>query len=346
MAKKKQAPLKKKTQQTKAAPVAAAKPVVETRPIAEKGRAGRWVWILLAFTLLVWGCVGYLVYDKMTTPFKAAPVDKVVAIVNGETIHMSEVYQAGSSIPQLAELPFEMIYPQLLENIINARVLMNGADKAGIENDRNVARALKMAREQILSQAYLSKKLESMMTPEKLRAIYDEEMKHYVPEEEIRARHILTKTLKEAKDVIIQLKAGADFAMLADTKSIDLNGRGGELGYFTKNMMPVEFSDAVFTLKKGQISEPIKTAFGWHVILVEDRRPSPAPAFEDVQEQLQQLFVEQNALPLMKQERENMDVQVIMPYLKPINPTPKKIRIVTPEESTPETPAETTAAAQ
>ena len=237
-----------------------------------------------------------------------------------QDITLQEVRAFAATIPQLSELPFEMLYPQLLDTMINAKVLLSAAEKAKIESDENIQRNIQLAKDQILSQGYLMKRLESMITPEKLQALYDEEIKSYTPQEEIRARHILVGTKQEAQDILVQLKAGADFATLANTKSLDTENKDGELGYFTKSMMIPEFGDAVFDMKKGQLSNPIKTAFGWHVVLVEDKRLASPPAFEDVREDLKKVVMETKLPAVLEAERARMKVQVIKPSIGPAVP--------------------------
>jgi peptidyl-prolyl cis-trans isomerase C len=120
----------------------------------------------------------------------------------------------------------------------------------------------------------------------------------------VHARHILfrapagdEKASKEAEDkikaVIVRLKKGEDFAKVASEVTEDPSGKanGGDLGYFAKGQMVPEFSDTAFKLDKGQISEPVKTQFGWHVLKVEDKRTKPAPAFEEVKPQIEQFVV-------------------------------------------------------
>lgn len=237
----------------------------------------------------------------------------VVATVDGKPIYLSEVKTVAQQMPQLAELPFDMIYPKLLNEMINARVLQQAALDSDLEGDSFVQQRLKAVHDQILAQSYLLKQLATLATEEELKKVYIEEIKNFRRPEEIHARHILVKTSKEARDILIQLKAGADFKMLANTKSLDAeNNNGGDLGYFQKDMMIPEFSEPVFTMKKGQISEPIKTPFGWHIVLVEDRRLANPPAFEDVKEQLRQVVYEKNKDAVIEQERlrYNVDVRV------------------------------------
>ena len=105
---------------------------------------------------------------------------------------------------------------------------------------------------------------------------------------EVHARHILVATEGEAKDIEAQLKNGADFATLAKQKSKDPGAaEGGDLGYFTKDQMVPEFAEAAFKLDKGQISEPVKTQFGWHIIKLEDKRVKPTPSYDQVKGQLE-----------------------------------------------------------
>lgn len=278
--------------------------------------------VMLVVTAVVWYEVGAFLFGFTHTSGyfeenkKAIIADTaVVATINGADVRLKDVKEFAKNIPQLADLPFNMVYPQLLETMINARVVLQGAESTGVENDEAVQKTLKLAREQVISQAYLEKQLEAKMTPEALQEMYMAEMKNFNRQEEVRARHILVSSKKEADDVVAQLKAGVDFALLANTKSLDKENQGGSLGYFTKNMMIPEFGDAVFSMKKGQLSAPIKTPFGWHVVLVEDRRLAAPPAFEDVEDQLKQIYAERNARGVVQEEREKAHVSVLIPLI-------------------------------
>ena len=220
-----------------------------------------------------------------------------------------------AKVPQLAEVPFEQVYPNILEMMINDKVVANGAARYGIQKDPNIKNMIRMAEEQIIAQAYLAKEMEKNLTEKDVRAVYEEEVKNFKPEEEIHARHILVLTEKQAKDILIQLKAGADFGLLAEQKSIDKNAPKGDLGYFTKEMMIPEFAEAVFAMKKGQMSDPIHTAYGWHIIQVEDRRPTQPPAFDKVKEEMQHLAMEKKIPEIIAKEKERQGVRVLRPSL-------------------------------
>lgn len=272
-----------------------------------------------AACVVVIAALGYWGWTRMhagSDPFLLPVMDKsaVVATVSGEDVRLSELEKVKASIPQLKDIPMQVVYNQLLDAYINNKVILDQAKKEGLQNNPDVKKALKDAEDQILFQAYLAKQLQARMTPDKLQAIYQQEVKNFVPQDEIRARHILVATQKEANDIIVQLKAGADFATLADKYSLDkdLNAlNGGDLGYFTKNMMIPEFADAAFSLEKGKFSQkPVKTAFGWHVIKVEDVRKSAPPAYEEVEDAVKARFAEVTAAQIMQEERNKAQVKI------------------------------------
>jgi peptidyl-prolyl cis-trans isomerase C len=122
-----------------------------------------------------------------------------------------------------------------------------------------------------------------------MKKVYEEAVQKGGADEEVRARHILVPTEDEAKAVLAEIKKGTDFAELAKQKSKDPGAaaEGGDLGYFGKAQMVPEFAEAAFKMKKGDVSDPVKTQFGWHIIKVEDKRTKPAPTFENVKEQIE-----------------------------------------------------------
>ena len=135
-----------------------------------------------------------------------------------------------------------------------------------------------------------------------MRKVYDDAVKQMPSEQEVHARHILVPTEDEAKAIEDQLKKGADFATLAKEKSKDPGAAdGGDLGYFTKDQMVPEFADVAFKLDKGQVSDPVHTQFGWHVIKVEDKRTKPTPTFDEVKGQLENYVAHRAQAELVSQ---------------------------------------------
>ncbi len=260
------------------------------------------------------------------------PVNKgdVAAIVGGEKVLLRDLQNIKNEVPQLKDIPMEVVYQQLLEAYVNNKIILKQAEKAGLEKNAEVKKALKNARDQILFQAYLSKQLESRMTPDKLQSLYQQYVQTFTPKDEIHARHILLKTQKEAEDLIVKLKAGADFSGLANQYSLDKGpANGGDLGYFSEDMMIPEFTKAAFALNKGKFTQkPIKTVFGWHVIKVEDKRKSSPLPYEEVEEMIKSRFSEMAAGEIIKEERAKANVQIF-------NLFEKKPAEVAPVESIP-----------
>jgi peptidyl-prolyl cis-trans isomerase C len=161
-------------------------------------------------------------------------------------------------------------------------------------------RKIAFARNKLLMEQLLQSVGKEALTDEATHKVYDEAVKQLGEQQEVHARHILIRAApgddkagKEAEDkikaVIERLKKGEDFAKVASDVTEDPSGKanGGDLGYFSKEQMVPEFSDTAFKLEKGQISEPVKTQFGWHVIKVEDKRAKTVPKFEEVKPQIE-----------------------------------------------------------
>lgn len=211
--------------------------------------------------------------------------DPVVARVNGQMLTRLDVEIAYSALaPDVRQhVTLEQAYPQIVDRLVSMVLAAQAAEKAKVEADAVVKKRIFLARDQILQDAYFNELARKGITKPKLEAAYATYAKDAPKHEEIKARHILVSTEKEADDIIAQLKKGADFATLAKEKTIDPSGKasGGELGWFTKDEMVPEFANAAFALSKSAFTQkPVHTQFGWHVIQVEDRRPGKALPYE------------------------------------------------------------------
>lgn len=230
--------------------------------------------------------------------------DMVVATVNGDKIMLSEIETIQQSNPQLGALPLESIYEPLLDNVIDLTVVSNAAKSAKVQNDPEFKKMMKDVEKQMLARFYLEKKAKDGQTKEKLMAMYEQFKKDNPPQDEMQAFHILLKTEKEANDVIKQLNKGADFAELANKVSENKGLEGGDLGYFSRDLMVPQFSDAAFSMKEGEISKkPVKTKFGYHVIKAGPHRLAEVPSFEEVEKELTQAQAGQTVEQTMKDLR-------------------------------------------
>lgn len=224
-------------------------------------------------------------------PAAASPTeDLVVARVDGQPIMRSEVVRELQAMGgQAANLPPQMVYPQLLEKVIVTKLVSSKGYAEKLQNDKEVKDRLKDAEAQIVADVYIRKTVTPKISEEKIKSRYDELSSKFKPEDEVRARHILVPTEDEAKDLLKQIKDGADFSKLATDKSKDTGSakQGGDLGYFPRSAMVKPFAEAAFGMKVGDISEkPVKSDFGYHVIKVEDRRKSSPPPLSEVKEQI------------------------------------------------------------
>jgi len=208
--------------------------------------------------------------------------DVVVATVNGEDIKMGHVVMVYDTLPQqYKSLPAEQVFQGIVEQIIQQTVLAQAAAKPNakyiefaVDNERRILTASQMI-DEITTEA---------TSEDKLRAYYDATYQSADLGREYNASHILVESEEEAKDLIVRLSDGADFAALAQEFSTGPSGpNGGALGWFGQGRMVAPFEQAVMSLTVGEVSPlPVQTQFGWHVIILNDMRAVQAPAFEEV----------------------------------------------------------------
>ena len=250
-------------------------------------------------------------------PFTASADDVVVAQINGVDIKQSDLDFAASEVgAQLANFPPEDRRRMLLQFVIENELMAEAAVKAGLDSGQSFEDRLKYHRRRTLRDAYFDKSVRNAVPDEEAKKIYEAKVAGMKPEEEIHARHILVATEAEAKEVQERLKKGEDFATVAKEKSKDANSEGGDLGFFTRGTMLKPFEDAAFALEVGQISDPVQTQFGWHIIKVEEKRDQPLPSFDQVKEAIMAQLVQQKAQEVVTGLRGAAKIEVVDPDLK------------------------------
>jgi len=237
--------------------------------------------------------------------------DAVIARVNGVPIHESDIALAeeeiGANIPRI---PPEQKRDYLINYLIDVIVLSQAADQQKIGDRPDIKHRLAFDHNRVLMEALLQDTGKAALSDDAEHKLYDEAIKQAKSEEEVHARHILVATEDEAKAILAQLKGGADFATLAKEKSKDPGAAdGGDLGYFTKDQMVPEFAEVAFKLDKGQLSDPVKTQFGWHIIKVEDKRIKPAPTFDQVKPQIENYIARRAQSELVENLRKSAQVE-------------------------------------
>ncbi len=209
-------------------------------------------------------------------------------IKNSEAEELWKSLFPGGAAPDFAGFD-ENIRQNVLRGMVSEKLIYSEAIKEGFDKSDEVKKRLASLEKQLIMQSFMESKAKSLVTEQQLKTAYAEHTAALKNQEEIRARHILVQTEEEARAISKEMKKGGDFEQAAKEKSTDKGSgtQGGDLGYFTKDKMVPEFSEAAYKLKKGEVSDPVKSSFGWHVIKVEDRRPVKVPSFEEMREELQ-----------------------------------------------------------
>ena len=219
----------------------------------------------------------------------------VLATVDGRPVTLEEVRIAIASLPaEYQEMARGSMASMMVQQVVDLKLLAGLATGAGIADDADYQTELAFLTEQLMREHYLRKLYSEKVTDESVRARYEDLVERLAGEPEIRARHILVETREEAEAVAAKIAGGADFAEQAKESSIGPTGpNGGDLGFFGREAMVAEFAEAAFALDAGEVSGPVETQFGWHIIKVEETRSREAPAFElveaDIREELSRM---------------------------------------------------------
>jgi peptidyl-prolyl cis-trans isomerase C len=214
----------------------------------------------------------------------------VVAEVEGQQIHLSEVGDAVRAMPGGGSgIALETLYPAVLRRLIERKALVMQAQTEGISSDPTVRRHMQEAADRVLEDAYLHRATARMVTDQTLSARYDAEIRGKPGPEQVHARVILVPTEAEAQDIIAKLAAGADFAALARQSSTDRTSpSGGDLGFVQRDELDPEVGAVLFALRPGEVTAyPVRTAAGWFVLKTEVRRRGPTPSFAEARDRLE-----------------------------------------------------------
>lgn len=241
-------------------------------------------------------------------------VNTVLATVNGTKITLGNVIVLRNRLPeQYKKLPDEILFKGILTQLIQQTVLMEDMEK---NMDPKTRVALENEKRAFLAAEMLARISGESVSKKALQAAYDQQYAKAAPTEEYDASHILVKTKAEAEKIEQQLANGGDFAALAKKYSTGPSGaNGGDLGWFSTGEMVKPFTDAVVALRVGQISAPVKTQFGWHVIKLNKKRIKAVPTLAEVgahlTQEIQKKRVEAEVVRLTaaaKVTREKVDI--------------------------------------
>lgn len=232
--------------------------------------------------------------------------DKVVATVDGKNITEADMKLAEGEIgSELAQLPADVKRRALAEYLIDNQLFANAAETAKLGDTPEFQKYMAYLRQRALREHFFEKTLKGSVSEDEAKKIYNERVAQMKPEWEFAARHILVADEAKAKELRAKIAAGEDFAKLAGENSTDPVSKkeGGLLGYFGMGQMVPEFEAQVAKMQKGELSEPVKTAYGWHIIKLEDRRQKQPPTFDQVKDTIM------NSLAVRKAQEKSAELR-------------------------------------
>ena len=244
------------------------------------------------------------------SPLSASADNPVIARVNNEEIRQSDLDLAALELgPRLSAQSEAERKALLLGFLIENQLMASEAVKENLDKTEEFAEKLRYNERRVLADSYFESRIKYAVPEDEIKKIYNETYKH---EEQVHARHILLDSEAEATAVAERLKAGEDFATLAKEKSKD-NTEGGDLGFIARGQTVKPFEEAAFALQIGEISEPVKTKFGWHVIKVEEKRKQPPPTFEQARGQIEAQLLRKKAQEAITALRDAGTVEFLDP---------------------------------
>ncbi len=263
-----------------------------------------------------------------STVASAQDAEKVVAKVNGYNITTKEIALASDDLrPQLEKVPANFRFAFIVEYLIERHLLAQEAVKANTIDTEEYKNRLKFYQAKALRDAYFQDNLASSVTEDAVKATYEKEAAKVTTEKRARARHILVNSEEEANAAMARLQKGERFEEVA--KQVSLDGSrdyGGDLGFFTAAEMVPAFSKAVFALNKGEVSQPVKTDFGWHIIKLEDIQEGGAQPFEQVRNPIRLVLLRKAVQDKVLELRAAGQIEILDPDLKRLQEEAEKKR--------------------
>ena len=214
--------------------------------------------------------------------------NKILAIVNGVHIKESDIEEAINRFPAERRSYFNspVAREQLLEQVISYELMYNHGKELGLDNSEDFLAQVEKAKKEILTQMTINAELSKIaISEEEVKAYYEENKEKFQEMEQVSAKHILVETEVEANEIKAKIEGGLSFEEAAENYSkCPSSSNGGDLGLFTRGRMVPEFENAAFELNVGEVSAPVQTQFGFHLIKVEEKKEASVKPLEEVKE--------------------------------------------------------------
>lgn len=246
--------------------------------------------------------------------------DYVILQLGEQKIKKSEVEQIwmslfpGNKVPDFDTVE-EPIRQNVLRGALSEYLLYDEAQQIGLQDDATVKAQLEQAKRKLMVRAFINHKTDKLVSDKDVKAKYDQLVKESRGKKEIKARHILVEDEKTAKEVAEKLEDGAKFEELAAEYSNDpgSKNRGGDLGYFGEGAMVEAFEKVAYSLDEGEVSDPVETNFGWHIIELEDKRDVKVPSFTQIKDNLRKQLAEERLNDYINDLIDQTDVKYFGP---------------------------------
>lgn len=242
------------------------------------------------------------------------PKQVTVATVDDHIITAQDVLNASNRLPKnIREKPLSEIYPKIVNELINQHLITKLAYKDKLDKNREIIEILKKNKDQIMAKYWLNNFLINNTSEEKIQGFYKKYLENFQTFKEFNASHILVNEEDEALKIIKKLKNKPEFSKLARSYSIGPSKEnGGNLGWFRSGQMVKEFEEAVLKLRKGTITKkPVKTKFGYHIIMLNDIRNSQPKKINDIRKKIVERIKQNSLLNLEKQLRKNKSIKIL-----------------------------------
>ncbi len=262
------------------------------------------------------GLIGCSAPDSVSKPLAG---DVAVAKVDGKPVYKSEVIREAVAQGLISEgealEASSDLFRRVLDEVVDQKLLASEAIRRGIDRKPAAQRRVAAARERILGDMVVEGAVDSAVTENAIQALYQEQMKLGRQGEEFHARQIVVAAELEAGAIKKQISSGASFEGLAANRSIDAQTRssGGDLGYFTPDVMPAAYGAVLKSARKGQIVGLFKSDNGWVILKVEDRRQQAPPTMEASRPQIVRFLTYAQVGDLLKTLRSKQRVELLTP---------------------------------
>ena len=242
------------------------------------------------------------------------PKQVTVATVDNHIITAQDVLNATSRLPKkIQEKPLSEIYPKIVNELINKHLITKKAYKDKLDQEKKIVDLLKKNKDEIMARYWLKNFLSNKISEKKIQDFYSKYLENFKTFKEYNASHILVKDEDEALQIIKKLKNKSEFSKLAKSYSIGPSKQnGGDLGWFRSGQMVKEFDEAILKLKKGAITKlPVKTQFGYHIILLNDIRNSKPKKINNIKQKIIERIKQNSLLNLEKKLRKNKNIKIL-----------------------------------